>query len=724
MQKKLLSWFIVTILLMAVLPALTFAAPALQTGGAYTVQAEDTLGKIADKEYGDPLAYTAIVYYNNQKALEDETYTLIEDPNIVEPGWTIYLPTPEEANAYLIGNIEGGVFNEAPSLAALVDSGDLPPVEERLPDNPLIIPVVEQIGTYGGTLRRGFLGPSDHNNYVRVVYDALVRNSPDGSEVIPHIAAAWESNDDFSQWTIRLRSGAKWSDGKPMTADDIMFWYNDILLNEDLSNSIPVWMQNSDGTVATVEKVSDTEVTWTYDKPNTAFLLELANKDGADLLISNLSYAPAHYLQQFHASYADEAELQAAVDAAGFDTWTELFTQKALAPTNADRPTTAAWVPDGTTVADQVFRLTRNPYYVGVDPAGNQLPYIDTVEFTFYADKQTLNTAAAQGQIDMQGRHIDMSSYPTLKQNEDANNYHVVTWPTFGGSDAAITFNQTYEANPEIGELMRNQDFRIALSYAIDREAIKELAFLGLGEARQPVPAPGHPYYPGDEYAQMYTQFDPDTANEMLDSVGLTERDEEGFRTLPSGERLEIEISVVPAFGNWPDVAQIIAQQWGEVGVRTRVEIRERSLHFQMRPANELMTELWNNDTTGFPFSGQPQMDPRSTTATTFAPLIRKWYETNGAEGVEPPQEIADIVAIIDEAKISNRTRQIELAQELFQKWAEDVYQIGTVGLTPMVQGVLVVNDNLRNVPATAGNDWPLRTPGNTRPEQYFYVQE
>ncbi|MCB0180114.1 MAG: hypothetical protein KDI62_17905, partial [Anaerolineae bacterium] len=150
MQKKLLSWFIVTILLMAVLPALTFAAPALQTGGAYTVQAEDTLGKIADKEYGDPLAYTAIVYYNNQKALEDETFTLIEDPNIVEPGWTIYLPTPEEANAYLIGNIEGGVFNEAPSLAALVDSGDLPPVEERLPDNPLIIPVVEQIGTYGG----------------------------------------------------------------------------------------------------------------------------------------------------------------------------------------------------------------------------------------------------------------------------------------------------------------------------------------------------------------------------------------------------------------------------------------------------------------------------------------------------------------------------------------------------------------------------------------------
>lgn len=724
MQRKFFSWLMTTILLLALLPAITIAAPPLQTGGAYTVQAEDTLGKISEKEYGDPLAYTAIVYFNNQRAIEDETFNLIEDPNIVEPGWTIYLPTPEEANAYLIGNIEGGVFNEAPSLAALVESGDLPAVEERLPDNPLIVPVVEQIGQYGGTLRRGFLGPSDHNNYVRVVYDALVRNSPDGSEVIPHIAASWESNEDFTQWTLRLRSGAKWSDGQPMTADDILFWYNDILLNEGLMASIPVWMQNSDGTAATVEKVSDTVVTWTYDASNTAFLLELANKDGADLSIANLAFAPAHYLQQFHASYVDEAELQAAVAEAGFDTWTELFTQKALIPTNADRPTTAAWMPDGTTVADQVFRLTRNPYYIGVDPAGNQLPYIDNVEFTFFADKQTLNTAAAQGQIDMQGRHIDMSSFPTLKQNEEANNYRVVTWPTFGGSDAVVMFNQTYNANQEVGDLLRNRDFRVALSQALDREAIKELAFLGLGEARQAVPAPNHPYYPGDEYAQLYTEFDTATANELLDSLGLDSRDDEGFRTLPSGERLEIEISVVPAFGNWPDVGQIVAQQWGDVGVRTRVEIRERSLHFQMRDTNDLMTEIWNEDTTGFPFSGQPKMDPRSNPGLAFAPLVRTWYDTDGAEGMEPPAEIAELVAIIDEAKVSNRTRQIELAQQLFQLWAENVYEIGTVGLTPMIQGVLVVNDNLVNIPTTAGNDWPLRTPGNTRPEQFFFTEQ
>ena len=139
------------------------------------------------------------------------------------------------------------MYHEAPMLAEMVAAGDLPPVEERLPDEPLVEEVVDEIGQYGGTLRRAFLGPGDHNNYTRVVYDALVRHAPDGSEVIPHIAKGWESNDDFTEWTVFLREGMKWSDGAPFTADDIMFWYEHILLNEDLNPTVPVWMMNADG---------------------------------------------------------------------------------------------------------------------------------------------------------------------------------------------------------------------------------------------------------------------------------------------------------------------------------------------------------------------------------------------------------------------------------------------------------------------------------------------
>lgn len=611
-------------------------------------------------------------------------------------------------------------YNEAPMLAELVAKGELPPVDERLPLEPLVEEVA-QVGKYGGTLRRGFLGPSDHNNYTRLAYDALVRFSPDGTEVIPHIAKGWEANDDFSVWKVFLREGMKWSDGAPFTADDILFWYNDIALNTDLSPTPPGWMMNKDGTVATVEKLDDYTVQWTFAQPNTAFLLDLANKDGADKSIANLAFAPAHYLKDFHPVYTDANALDAVVKERGFETWTELFAVEALPHLSGKRPSTAAWVPDGSTVADPVFRLVRNPYYFAVDQEGNQLPYIDEARYTFFADAEALNLAAIGGEIDMQGRHIKMSNYPVLVENAEQGGYNVLTWPTFGGSDAVVMFNQTYNADPGIAALLQNKDFRIALSHAIDRESIKELAFLGIGEARQGVPAPNHPYYPGDEYAFKYTEYDTAKANEILDSIGLTARDDEGFRTLPDGGRLDIEIQVIPAFANWPDIGQIIVQNWADVGVRAHIETRERALGFQMRDTNDLMTEIWNEDTTAFPFSGQPKMDPRSNPALTFAPLVRQWYLTNGAEGVEPTPEIAKLVEIIDEGKVSNRERQIELAQELFRIWADNVWEIGTVGLTPMVQGVVVVNQDLRNVPETAGNDWPLRTPGNTRPEQFFF---
>jgi peptide/nickel transport system substrate-binding protein len=632
-------------------------------------------------------------------------------------------PAAEEPAAEEPAAEPASMYNEAPMLAEMVAAGDLPPVDERLPDEPLVEEVVDSIGVYGGTLRRAFLGPGDHNNYTRVTYDALVRHAPDGTEVIPHIAKGWESNADFTVWKLFLRPGMKWSDGVPFTADAIMFWYEYILQNEELLPSVPLWMQNEDGSTALVEKLDDYTVQWTFGQPNTAFLLDLANKDGADKSISNMAFAPGHYLEQFHPDFADAAELDALVAERGFETWVELFAVEAMPHLSGHRPSTAAWAPNGTSVSDQVFTIVRNPYYFAVDTEGNQLPYIDEVRFTFFADKEALNLAAVSGEIDMQGRHIDMSTYPVLKENEDAGNYRVITWPSFGGSDAVLMFNQTYQNDLAIGELLQTKDFRIALSHAIDRTAISELAFLGLGEARQGVPAPFHPYYPGDEYAFKYTELDLDTANALLDGIGLTERDDDGFRLLPNGEPLDLEVQAIPAFGSWVDIGQVIVDNWSKVGIRAHVEVRERALGFQMRDTNDLMIEIWNEDTTGFPFSGQPKFDVRSEVALTFGPLYRQWYVTGGEEGLEPPDEIKRLVELIDAGKVAEREEQIEIAQELFRIWADNVWEIGTVGLTPMVQGVVVVNDNLQNVMAVAGNDWPLRTPGNTRPEQYFYSE-
>jgi len=611
-------------------------------------------------------------------------------------------------------------YNEAPMLKEMVDNGELPPVEERLPENPLVIPVTESTGVYGGVWHRGFLGPSDYNNYVRVVYDALVRFSPDGSKVEPRLIESWESSDDFMTWTIHMRAGAKWSDGEPFTADDILFWYEDVLLNTDLTPSIPKWMQNADGSTAVVAKVDDYTVTWTYTNPNTTLMMELANQDGGDK--SYAVFLPAHYLKQFHANYANADELNQMVTEAEFKTWAELFATRKNPAENPDRPVMSAWKPT-TRVSDETLVIERNPYFVGVDPEGNQLPYIDEIQFKFFQDTQALNLAAIAGELDLQERHMIMGNYPVLKENELAGKYRVITWPTFGGSDAAITFNQTYDKDPVVAELMQTKDFRVALSYAIDREQIKESVFLGLGEARQPVPAPWHPYYPGDEVAHKYTEFDPDQANALLDGLGLTERDAEGFRLSKDGKPFSLEISVVPNFANWPDVAQLVAADWQAVGVRTIVQVRERAVHFEMRDANEIVTELWNEDTTGFPFTGAPKFDPRSQPGLAIAPLMRQWLQTDGAEGVEPTAEFKRIVEIIDTGKTVGTDEQIALAQELFTLWADQAYEIGTVGLTPLVQGVVVINNDMKNVPETLGNDWPLRTPGNANPEQFYFAQ-
>jgi peptide/nickel transport system substrate-binding protein len=411
-------------------------------------------------------------------------------------------------------------YNEAPMLAEMVARGELPPVEERLPENPLVIEPFEEIGTYGGVIRRGFTGPGDHNNYTRWVYDSLLRFSVDGSEIVPHVLESWEPSEDFRTWTLRLRRGMKWSDGHPFTAEALTFYYDAVLKNPDLTPSVPVWIANHDGTLATMRAVDDYTVEVEFDFPYTLFPLELTFRDGGDHTIA--AHLPAHYLKQFHPDYGDPAEIERMVREAGLNDWTQLFMQKAIIQDNPDRPSTAAWVPYQSTISDQIYTLRRNPYFFAVDPAGNQLPYVDEVQFRFFADVEALNFAAVAGELDMQDRHMQLTNYPVLVENAERSGYRVITWPTFGGNDAALWVNQQYTADPELGEVLANQDFRIALSIGIDREEIRESAFLGLGELRQPVAAPWHPYYPGDEYAFKHTEFDPARANEILDSLGLT----------------------------------------------------------------------------------------------------------------------------------------------------------------------------------------------------------
>ena len=613
-----------------------------------------------------------------------------------------------------------GKYKEAPALTEQVKAGKLPPVDKRLPDNPLVVPG-DQVGQYGGVWRRGFTGPSDFNGVNRVIYDVLARFGPDGATIEMKLAESVTPSADFKTWTLKLRRGMKWSDGSPFTTDDIMYWYKDVLQNKDLVPATPSWMLNKNGSLVQVEKVDALTVKWVFADPNTNFLLELPTKDYGDRQYP--IFQPSAYMKQFHAAYAKKEDLDKKVADAKFKTWTELYANKQSPFDNPERPGMAAWIASNR-ISEQIFILKRNPYYVGVDKAGNQLPYIDEIQLKFFADAQALNLAAIAGELDQQERHINLLNYPVLKENEQKQGkYKIYLWSSPGGQDAGVVFNQTYAKDPELGKLMANKDFRIAMSQAINRRQVNESAFLGTGQPRQSVPKKGHPYYPGDEYAFKYTEQNLDAANKLLDSIGLNKKDADGFRLFPSGKRVTIELSVVEVFGPYRDIATLVTKDFEKVGIKVNMQIRERALHFQMRQANDLQAELWNQDTAGFPFTGSTKYDFRKDLYgnLTYGPLWKQWYDTNGKEGVEPPASAKKITELQDRAKTVGAADQAKIAQEIFRIWVDNMFEIGTVGLTATDQGVAVVNTKLHNVPVNLTKDWPLRTPGNGRPEVWFF---
>jgi len=616
-------------------------------------------------------------------------------------------------------------YNEAPMLADLVKAGKLPAVDQRLPQNPVVVDAA-QIGQYGGIWRRGILGPSDFNGVARIIDDALVIFSPDGGSVVMKYAESVTPSTDFKTWTLKLRKDSKWSDGSRFTSDDIMFWYKDVIQNKDLTPAPAAWVQNADKSLVDIKLVDDVTTVWTYKEAHTTLLFELANADYGDKNIP--MFLPSKFLKQFHASYADKAALEKMVADAKFKTWTELFLLKISPYDTPERPGMAAWVAaPGSRISDQIFKMVRNPYFVGVDKAGNQLPYMDGIDLKFFTDANALNLAAIAGELDEQERQVALVNFPVLKETSQKNGkYNIYLWQSLGGADADITFNQTYVKDPDLGKLMANKDFRIAMSYAINRKQIQDSAFLGTGEPRQPVPKKGHPYYPGDDYAFKYIEYNPTLAGQMLDKLGIDKKDSEGYRLFPSGKRVAIELSVVAVFGSYPDIAQLIAKDFQKVGIQLIVQIRERALHFSLRESNDLMAEIWNQDTAGFPFTGATKYDVRSGIYgnITYGPLWYNWYKTGGKEGVEPPAYIKELVALVDHAKTVGPADQAKDAQQIMKVWVDNMVEIGTVGLTATDQGVVVVNSTLFNVPQNLTKDWPLRTPGNARPEAWFFIKK
>ncbi|MBT3604959.1 MAG: hypothetical protein HN521_18010, partial [Candidatus Latescibacteria bacterium] len=185
----------------------------------------------------------------------------------------------------------GRDFAQAPELDKLVSGGALPPVSERLPENPLVIIPPEQNGPYGGTWTRFGNGPQDVGILeARLAYDGLVRWDAMSREILPNLAVRWHISADSQTYTVWLRKGVRWSDGHPCTVDDIVFWYDHVLRNAELTPVVPRDFKRG-GEVMQLEKLDDYTVRFHFKEPHGLFLYALASGRGYEML----GY-PAHYL--------------------------------------------------------------------------------------------------------------------------------------------------------------------------------------------------------------------------------------------------------------------------------------------------------------------------------------------------------------------------------------------------------------------------------------------
>ena len=604
-------------------------------------------------------------------------------------------------------------YQEAPALAAMVQEGTLPAVQERLPAEPMVIQTVEEVGQYGGRWTFGIPTQSQLGVYSYATYDFAARWNRPADQIIPNVIRDWEFSEDGRTITMYLRAGMKWSDGQPFTADDIVFWLDDFVRNDDLSPGKPGWLLVA-GELPVGEKIDDTTVSWTFAAPPGLLLNDFATTRG------NI-FAPKHYMEQFHAGFADSDKVQAMAKEAGFEDWTQLFRNKRdwYRAQNHDYPVLNAWaVKTSFEDSPTLTVYARNPYYWKVDQAGNQLPYIDEVAVSITTTAETLNLKTMSGEFDFQMRYLNPANYTLFYENQEREDYRILEWPTGIGSDAALFFNQS---TPDLvlRELFQDLRFRQALSLAIDREEINQLVFDGQGQARQATVVELSPLFK-PEYAAAYADYDPERADQLLDAIGLTQRDGDGFRLRPDGDTLSLLLDSPGEKTATIDSIELVIEYWGDIGIKAAANHTERSAYRARRNANETQINVWEMGFMMYP--SNPLFLIASSRGSDFGPDLGVWYNTGGAEGQEPPEAMKEALSVYDQIK---QTPDAEEKNELFHRilelQAENIWVLGLVG---GVKETLIVKNHLRNVPDESIFDSLVgRYIGLTAAEQYFIRQ-
>jgi peptide/nickel transport system substrate-binding protein len=595
-------------------------------------------------------------------------------------------------------------FREAPMLAQRVARGELPPVEQRLPENPLVVVPPEQVGPYGGLWRRYSDRPNDiwiANYYIS--NHSLLRWNPRGDGMQLNMAAEMPIvGDGGRSFTYKLRRGVKWSDGQPFTADDIVFWFQDVLLNPELTPVVPSQWRPG-GRMATLEKLDDFTIRFTFAEPNGLFLKQMTQVLDAMMLDH-----PAHYLKQFHARYAEPAWLADQVAQNKMTRWSELFLDR-LGWRNPDCPRLSPWIISQAPSASKPVQYERNPYYWKVDHKGNQLPYIDRIEYE-NLDPEIIAFRLIAGKFGCESRYQRGEDYPLYVEHGARNGYHINRWIGSHGNGYVLSFNLNHR-DPVLREIFNKKEFRIAVSHAIDRQALSEISDNGQSEPRQVCPPPQSPYY-DPLYEKAHIEYDPAKARALLASIGLEKRNDDGILLRPDGEPLQIFLET----SRQSRMHEPICEFLRAVGIRMDLQIRARDLFYQRKAALMYDAAMWTGAD-----EFMPMLDPRWFLPTGDESLQAvqwgRWFNANDPQLQTVPPEIRKVMDLYRQlARTVDERGQKEIFQQILDLNRENLWVLGMTG-GGRRGGVVLVNDDFHNVPQVSIIGSAFRTPGPAAPE-------
>jgi peptide/nickel transport system substrate-binding protein len=589
------------------------------------------------------------------------------------------------------GAAAGGTVagKEAPMLAAKVTAGELPPLAERLPEVPFVVAsgvllsesdIDWEVGRYGGTLRTA-------RNNVNWNPDVFVMNNEplvmgpgiSGEDIIPGVVQDFDVNDEFSEFTFYLRKGLKWSDGTPVTTEDVRFAYEDVLLNEKLTPVFPSWMRSgnsANGEPMTLEVIDDFSFRISFTEQYGGFLTQLAIvgwRGYQDLL------KPKHHLTRFHADYTDMEDLEPLIAEQELSEgeWWTLFQTEDIAHTQITNPNALGfpmltpWIMVEET--QSFIHYERNPYYYKVDTEGQQLPYIDGIRDSLVSDIETVTLKVMSGEVDYLYEAGAMITVPLYKENESRGDYRTILLRSHT-EPATLYFNMTHP-DPVWRDVVGDVRFRRAVSLSLDREQIIDAVWLDVG-AEFPVLQP--------------SEYDPQEARALLDALGLDERDAEGYRLGPDGETFTIPFELSSRTPEMLPTAEIVSEFLRDVGLHTTVKTIDSQLRGQRRDANELRATIERNNQ---PMTWQHHRGWYQP--VEWGPLWHLWNSTGGRDGEEPPAVVKEFLELTGRAITALPEDRVEIREEYRQIQYDNIFFITPV---EKERRPIIAKDNLRNV--------------------------